>query len=83
MWVTEEQPRVLPGAFPALPSPDLFCELREVYPMAADIFFGLDTISLSRGRALAGQAESPAPHQLSHPSPEAPQSWNEGGKASG
>lgn len=35
-----EQPRVLSGARPDFPSLDLFCELREGYQVAADIFSG-------------------------------------------
>lgn len=52
-------------------------------PWQQALFLGSDTPSLSRGRASACQAESTASHGRPSPHPKTPQSWNEGGKASG
>lgn len=56
VWVTgddlAEQPQVLPGALPDLPSLGLFCELREVNPVAAGDFFRLGHHFSVKGQSL-------------------------------
>lgn len=74
---------MLPSALPDLPSLGLFCGWREVYPRVAGVFFWLGLHFSVKGQSLGLPGRVHSFSQSCQPPPEAPQSWNEGGKASG